>query len=160
MLMRSKLDGALASGWFGLGLTDAIRTRLGDLAVVTAYPTGTVILREGSQVDALGIVVDGRVAVRLAVPGRGSTTILTVDPGDLIGWSAIVPPYRSTSTVVALEATTIIAFAGPALRAALDADPVFAAAVLPRVLQTVARRLTATRTQLLDLFARSETEPW
>lgn len=160
MLTRSKLDGALASGWFGLGLTDAIRARLGDLAAVKAYPMGAVILHEGAQVDALGIVVDGLVAIRLHVPGRGNTTILTVDPGDLIGWSAIVPPHRSTSTVVALEATTIIEFAGPALRAALDADPAFAAAVLPRILQTVARRLTATRTQLLDLFARSETEPW
>ena len=29
-----------------------------------------------------------------------------------------------------------------------------------RVLEAVARRLGATRTQLLDLFARTEGEPW
>ena len=30
-------------------------------------------------------------------------TILTVEPGDIFGWSAIVPPHRATSTAVAIE---------------------------------------------------------
>jgi hypothetical protein len=37
---------------------------------------------------------------------------------------------------------------------------VLAAAVFRRVLDAVARRLEATRTQMLDLFARAEREPW
>ncbi len=160
MFTRTTLEEALASGWFGLGLPEATRSRLARLGRVASYPAGTVILREGADADALGIILDGRVAVRLQVPGRGSTTILTVEPGDLIGWSAVVPPHRSTSTVVALDATTVVEFPGPALRAEIDADPLFAAAIMPRVLGTVARRLTATRVQLLDLFARSDTEPW
>src|SRR3989304_1146259 len=45
-----------------------------------------------------GLARSGRVALRLHVPGRGQVTILTVEPGDIYGWSAIVPPYRSTST--------------------------------------------------------------
>ena len=113
-------------------------------------------MREGAAVDSLGVVVDGRLAIRLNVPGRGVVTVLTVEPGDFIGWSALVPPHRATSTVVALEPTTVVTFDGPALRAALDADPALAAAVLRRVLDAVARRLAATRTQLLDLFARAE----
>lgn len=160
MLTPSMLDGALSGGWFGAGLPDAVRARLAGLAELTRYPVGAIILREGASVDALGAVVEGRVALRLYVPGRGTETILTVEPGDLVGWSAVVPPYRATCTVVALEPTTIVSFNGPALRGALDADPVLAAAVLSRVLQAVVRRLAATRTQLLDLFARSEGEPW
>ena len=110
--------------------------------------------------DRSATVVDGRLAIRLKVPGRDVVTVLTVEPGDLIGWSALVPPHRATSTIVALEPTTVVAFDGSRLRAALEADPRLAAAVLPRVLDAVARRLTATRTQLLDLFARTEQEPW
>ncbi len=160
MLTRSTLDGALASGWFGAGLSPSIRVRLAALAGFTSYPAGAVVVREGARVDALGVVVDGRLAIRLHVPGRDVVTVLTVEPGDLIGWSALVPPYRSTSTVVALEPTTLMSFEGAALRAALDADPALAAAVLPRVLDAISRRLAATRTQLLDLFARAESEPW
>ena len=114
----------------------------------------------GPRVDALGFVVDGRVAVRLTVPGRGIVTILTVESGDFIGWSALVPPHRATSTVVALEPTTLVSFEGSALRAALGADPALAGALLQPVLEAVARRLGATRIQLLDLFARTDSEPW
>ena len=35
-------------------------------------PAGAIALREGSPVDSLGVVVDGRLAIRLAVPGRGA----------------------------------------------------------------------------------------
>ncbi len=160
MLTPSMLDGALAGGWFGAGLPESVRARLASLGELTTYPVGATILREGAEVDTLGVVVEGRVAIRLYVPGRGMQTVLTVETGDLIGWSSLVPPHRSTSTVIALEPTTILNFHGLALRGAMDADPVLAAAILSRVLQAVARRLTATRTQLLDLFARSEGEPW
>lgn len=160
MITPSMLDGALAGGWFGAGLTEAVRQRLAGIAGQTTYPVGATILREGAAVDTLGVVVEGRVAIRLYVPGRGMQTILTVETGDLVGWSSVVPPHRSTSTVIALEPTTLVTFHGPALRGAMEADPVLAAAVMSRILQAVVRRLTATRTQLLDLFAKSEGEPW
>ncbi len=160
MVMHSAIDGALASGWFGAGLPEAARTRLADLAELTSYPAGAVVIREGAPVDSFGVVVDGRLAIRLNVPGRDVVTVLTVEPGDFIGWSALVPPHRATSTIVALEPTTVVTFEGPALRAELDADPALAALVLRGVLDAVARRLAATRTQLLDLFARAEHEPW
>lgn len=160
MHTRSMFDGALASGWFGAGLPDSARTRLADLAELTSYPAGAVVLHEGGPVDSLGVVVDGRLAIRLNVPGREVVTVLTVEQGDFIGWSALVPPHRATSTIVAIEPTTVVTFEGSALRAALDADPILAAAVLPQVLEAVARRLAATRTQLLDLFARGEQQPW
>ena len=111
--------------------------------------------------DSFGVVVDGRLAIRLAVPGREAVTVLTVEPGDCIGWSALVPPHRATSTVVALEPTTVVTFEG--------LDPPERHRRGPgswprrscwRVLDAVSRRLTATRTQLLDLFARTDQDPW
>ncbi|HEX6869168.1 MAG TPA: cyclic nucleotide-binding domain-containing protein [Candidatus Limnocylindrales bacterium] len=160
MTVDPTLDRALASGWFGASLPDAARRRLASLAVMTSVPLGATVIREGAAVDALGVVVEGRLAIRLAVPGRDVVTVLTIEPGDLVGWSALVPPYRATSTIVALEPTTIVTFPGERLRPAMDVEPALAVVVLRGVLEAVARRLAATRTQLLDLFARSETEPW
>ncbi len=160
MFTREMLDSALASGWFGAGLPGPARDRLAELAHLGSYPTGEVVIHEGQPVDSFGVVVEGRLAVRLNVPGRSTVTALTIEPGDIVGWSALVPPHRATSTVVALEPTTVVAFDGSSLRSELDADPALAAAVTWRVLDAVARRLEATRTQLLDLFARVEHEPW
>jgi CRP-like cAMP-binding protein len=157
---RAAIGTALRGTWFVAGLEDAALDRLAGMARRRTAAAGEIVLGEGSRSDELGVVVSGRLALRMLVPERGMTTILTVEPGDLYGWSAIVPPNRATSTVVAVEAAELIAFDGMALRVALAADHDLAAAVYPRVLQAVSRRLEATRLQLLDLFAQHEAGPW
>lgn len=146
--------------WFGSELPADIRERLGELATVRRYEAGTEMFREGEEAREFGIVRAGRVALRVLVPERGMVTILTVEPGDVIGWSALVAPYRSTSTAEALEPVEVVTFDGAALRGVLRADARLASVVYPRLLQAVARRLVGTRYQLLDLFASQENAPW
>jgi CRP-like cAMP-binding protein len=157
---RAALAATLRGTWFAAGLDDVTLDRLAALAHRREAAVGEVILSEGGRSDELGVVVSGRLALRMLVPERGMTTILTVEPGDLYGWSAIVPPNRSTSTVTVVEAAELVAFEGMPLRMALAAEPTLAAAVYPRVLQAVSRRLEATRLQLLDLFAQTTQGPW
>ncbi len=157
---QATLVATLASTWFATGLAPAVSARLAALARPVSAPAGTVILREGEGTDLLGVVITGRVALRTLVPERGEATILTVEPGDIYGWSALVPPYRATSTAVAIEPLEAIVFPGTALRAALHEDPALAAALYPRVLLAVSRRLTATRLQLLDLYAAEQVRSW
>ncbi len=147
---------ALDSTWFGAGLPVETQTRLAGIGHIEHITAGTELLREGEIAEEFGVVLAGRLALRMLVPERGMVTILTVEPGDIIGWSAIVPPHRSTSTVVAIEPIEALMFDGAELRAALRVDHVLAATLYPRVLQAVSRRLSATRLQLLDLFARDE----
>ena len=151
---------ALAGSPFLNGLSGAERRRLAELARPLDVRPGIVLLREGTETTDLGIVRTGRVALRLAVPMRGLVTILTVEPGDLFGWSALIPPYRATSTAVAIEPTTGVVFPAGALREVLAFDEELALALYPRVMRIVARRLEATRVQLLDLFARDAGTPW
>ena len=99
----ARIVATLASTWFASGLDPAIQTRLAALARPYEAQPGTELFREGDPSDRLGVVVSGRVALRTLVPERGDVTILTVEPGDIYGWSAIVPPYRATSTAIAIE---------------------------------------------------------
>ena len=87
-------------------------------------------------------------------------TILTVEPGDIVGWSAIVPPFRATSSAVALTPVELALFDGRRLREHLERDQQLAAGFYPLVLRAVARRLEGTRLQLLDLFTQRWVEPW
>lgn len=151
---------SLAATWFGSRLPEAARARLGPHLRIAEYEAGTEILREGEPTRSLGIVRGGRVALRLRVPERGPTTILTVEPGDVVGWSAVVPPHRATSTIVALLPTELLLIDGAALRGELSADAELAAPVYLSLLEALARRLTGTRLQLLDLFTIPGSEPW
>lgn len=151
---------SLAGTWFGSRLPAAARERLVPHLQITEYDAGAEILHEGEPMDHLGIVLTGRVALRLRVPERGPTTILTVEPGDVIGWSAVIPPHRASDTAVALLPTELLLIDAAVLRAELAADPELAAPVYLSLLEALARRLTGTRLQLLDLFTMTGSEPW
>jgi CRP/FNR family transcriptional regulator, cyclic AMP receptor protein len=149
----------LHATWFAADLAPDACGRLAALGQVIDFPEGAVVLREGALCEALGVVVSGRIALRLSLPGGEDRTILTVHPGDVFGWSAVLPHPVSSSTAVAVMPTTAVSFEGERLKSALASDCDLAAAIYSRLLITVARRLTATRVQLLDLY-RPGNQPW
>lgn len=125
------------------------------------FPAGAVVLREGADTPFLGFIETGRVALRLRVPERGEAlTIVTIEPGEILGWSAVVEPFRATVDAVATEATHLVALDAAALRTALATDRELAAGLLPLVLESLSARLTSSWSQLLDLFSTGGTEPW
>ena len=110
----ASLVALLSTTWFAAGLSPEAQLSLARLARRYQVPAGTTLLAEGAAVSELGIVLSGRVSVRTLVPERGLVTILTVEPGDIFAKSALVPPYRSTATVVALQDVDVIALDGSA----------------------------------------------
>jgi CRP-like cAMP-binding protein len=145
---------------FLAGLGRAEQRRVAEIALIATFEPGRVLLREGEPTTHLGIVRSGRVALRAHVPGRGAVTVLTVEAGDILGWSAVVPPYRATLTAIVVEPTEALLFQAHALREALERDDELAAALYPLLLRSVARRLEATRLQLLDLFGTGAEGSW
>lgn len=160
MAQMGDAQDVLDVGWFDPQMAEPERTRLAALARVAAFPTGHVFVREGDAAADLGIVLSGRIALRLHVPGRPPLTVLTVEAGDVFLWSAVVPPYRASSTLVAVEPVEAILFDAASLRQALADDPQLASIVYPRLLRALARRLAATRLQLLDLFSQEAPPTW
>ena len=157
---QASLIAVLNSTRFASGLEPAVQTRLAALSRMVTADSGQELFREGDESEGLGIVIRGRIALRTYVGERGDLTILTVEPGDIYLWSALVPPYRATSSGVVIEPLEAITFPGPALRVALREDPALAQAIYPRALIAVERRLNATRAQLMDMFASKEVHAW
>ena len=141
-------------------LSPGSRTRLAAIAGHAAFATGEIVLHDGAPTPFLGLVESGRIGLRLTVPERGDQTVVTIEPGELVGWSAVVPPYRATTQAVALVPTRIETFEARALRDALASDRELAAELLPILLACVSDRLTTSWQQLLDLFAAGPPEPW
>jgi CRP-like cAMP-binding protein len=141
-------------------LPPATRDRLLGLLTRRELDSGATFMHEGDVTKSMSIIVRGRVALRLRVPERGAVTILTLDPGDIVGWSAIVAPYRATTSATTLEPTELATFGAEELREILAGDAEVAAAFLPRVMEAIAARVAATRDQLLDLFRGAEVDPW
>lgn len=157
--MTTTPSALLSRTWFAADMPADVCRRMAAIGEITDYPGGAIVVQEGVPCRSLGVVLSGRIALRLAVPGAGERTIITVDEGDVFGWSALLPASVATSTGVTLVPTQVLLFERERLAAALAADTDLAAVVYQRVLLAMARRLQATRLQLLDLY-RAGSEPW
>ena len=116
-------------------------------------PDGELLGREGAVADVCYLVRRGRVGLEAQVPGSGSVRFLTVGPGELVGWSWLIPPHRWTADARAEGEVHAVALDGACLRRHCTEDPALGERLALRMAQVVAERLAATRLQLLDLYA-------
>jgi CRP-like cAMP-binding protein len=124
------------------------------IASKAVWPAGTEIFREGEHNEHIYLICHGQVALDISVPMRGRATILTLSEGEVFGWSAVLPVVKiRTASARAVHDTLAVAFDGPALLAACEQDHELGYHVFRRLTNVVAARLTATRIQLLDMYA-------
>jgi CRP-like cAMP-binding protein len=133
----------------------ALRRLLVPMAHLLDFTPSSVVFREGAPADALYLVSTGSVALEVHVPVRGNIRILTVGPGELLGWSAVLGNATMTATARALEPARLIAFPAAQLRDACSANHELGYHLMRQLASTLSSRLTATRLQLLDAFAES-----
>ena len=113
---------------------------------------GQYLCREGDPADRFFVVRRGRVAIEVHGPSAGTLVLDTADEGDVVGWSWLVPPYRSTFDARAAEATGVVAFDGACLRGKCEQDPRLGYELMQRVSKVMNGRLVAAQVRLLDLY--------
>lgn len=135
------------------GLSEAVIRQLADLAELRRYTADEVLFHEGACCTELFLLQQGKVQLRMRVPGPGSIPIMTLGPGQLVAWSAVVGTGEMTTSAVALEKTEVLVISGAKLKELCKQDHDFGYRIMERLAGALARRLVATRLQLLDLFA-------
>ena len=111
-----------------------------------------VLFREGEQADNFYLVRHGVVSIEMFVPGRTTTTIETIEAGEIIGWSWLFPPYRWHFDGRALGPVRATSFDGACIRGKCEADPALGYALMTRFAQVLMERLQWTRLRLLDVY--------
>lgn len=127
--------------------------KLANLACEVSFAENQILFREADIGEFVYLIDEGQVALDIRVPGRGRATILTVGPGQMLGWSALFPSGHKTAGARAVKPTRAIALNAAQLREAMQEDHELGCAMLWRVAEVIAGRLKATRLQLLDIFA-------
>lgn len=117
-----------------------------------AFPEGRLIVAEGDQADTFLLVRRGRVALELHTPSRGPVVVETIEPGEVVGWSWLFPPYRWHLAVRAVDDVGAISFDGSCLRTRIEDDPVLGFDLMQRFARLAIDRLEATQLRLLDVY--------
>jgi|SRR4030065_1373613 CRP-like cAMP-binding protein len=154
MTNQQELVSALqAISWFEVMTTEHFNKMVG-ISKIVKFESGQSIFHEGDKEDYLYIVLEGRVAIEISIPGRGRIRILTADPMDVVGWSSVTPVVRQrTAGARAVFPSRLLALDANNLRRLCDEDHSLGYYVMRRLANVVAGRLLTTRLQLLDMFA-------
>jgi CRP/FNR family transcriptional regulator, cyclic AMP receptor protein len=134
------------------GLSKQQRQQLKSLGRIEHYEPDAVIFTEGTEARKFYLVEEGRVAVESQVARGMRFPISIVYPGQAFGWSALVPPYMYTATVMALSGTRVISIDQEALLAMIRADPALGFIIMQNVACIVASRLRTVELALAGLF--------
>ncbi len=113
-------------------------------------PTGTILHREGDVASTLYWVESGEIGLRVDTGGR-STLVMTVRPGDLLGWAALQPMATSLTTARAMSDVRLIAMPAERFVDLLASGSPGARPILRRLFGLAAAHLDGTRRQLLRL---------
>jgi CRP-like cAMP-binding protein len=94
------------------GLPAADAAAIVALGTPIALPAGAVLFGLGAPADCLYVIRRGRVALSLPmqIGGRDQDVVIEEhEPGETLGWSALVPPHRFTLRASAPLATEVLA---------------------------------------------------
>lgn len=145
------LEPIIAQHPFLQGLEPQYLSLIVGCASNVRFKSGQFLFREGEEANQFYMVREGKVALQIST-ARQPIIIQTVDKGEVLGWSWLVPPYRWRFDARALELTRAIALDGRCLRRKSEEDHNFGYELLRRFSTIIVERLEATRLQLLDVY--------
>ena len=114
-----------------------------------------IIFKEGKPANNFYLIREGLVAIDIPIGQHNPITIQTIQGGDMLGWSWLIPPHEARFTCRAVEDTRVIAFDGVCLRGKCENNHDLGYELLMRLTTVATKRLEAARLQLIGLHDRN-----
>ncbi|HVX67979.1 MAG TPA: cyclic nucleotide-binding domain-containing protein [Bryobacteraceae bacterium] len=126
------------------GLSQDEARQLRALGSHRSLAGGARLFQLGERAEHLFLVERGRIKLTLPMRIRDRDEEVLVEergPGQTVGWSALIPPYRFTLTGIALLETDVLALSREALGAHFAAFPAVGYAVSLNLAAVIGQRL-------------------
>jgi CRP/FNR family transcriptional regulator, cyclic AMP receptor protein len=117
------------------------------------FDDGAYVFREGEEANRFYVIRRGKVALEISAPQREPIVVQTLEAGDVLGWSWLVPPYRWRFHARALETMVAIAVDGKCIRMKCEQNHDLGYELMKRIAAVMQQRLEATLFQVLDVYA-------
>jgi len=141
------------------GLPAAEAEQVLALGTRMIVPSGTSLFQLGDPADRLFLVERGRIKLTLPMRVRGREEDIFVEergPGQAVGWSALIPPYRFTlSATAVLRDADVITLPREALLNQFSANPAVGQKIALNLAVVVGHRLQLFQTMWLREMQRT-----
>jgi CRP-like cAMP-binding protein len=119
-----------------------------QIADEEAVPAGTQMFSEGDPADTLNIILQGEVEIQYVLGSGERRTVDTLVDGDILGWSAMIEPYKYTAVCTTKKDTKLVAIQAQKLRDLCEQDPLLGYRLTNQIAKLLAHRLEGARVQL------------
>lgn len=153
MTQFDDIKSMLAEAPFFQGLDDSLLAEIAGCATVERFEAGSTVIRDGQPASKFHLIRHGTVAIELAAAPAGRLTLQTLQEGDILGWSWLMPRKAWGFDGRAVTLVRTISIDAPRLLEKMDRNHELGYQVLRRMVGVMATRLTAARMQMLDLYA-------
>ena len=147
-----EMERELQSYGFFTAMDEATRDLIAGCARNVVFNKGEFIYREGDPANEFYVIRHGTVALEVHVPGRDALVIETLEEGEILGWSWLVPPYRSRFDARAVGLVRVICFDAVCLRDKIERDHEVGYQFYRQFVNVMTDRLVAARMQVIDMY--------
>ena len=130
--------------------SDAVLDLFAEHASERSLETNEVLFGNADPANHFYFVQEGGITIEVPAIEGPSLEIQCLEPGQVLGWSWLIPPYRWSFQARANAPTRLITFDGEAIRKRCDADEAIGYAVLKRFASLMSERLDAARRRMMD----------
>jgi CRP-like cAMP-binding protein len=141
---------ALGDHPFFRSMRPELLAKLASCAQWVTVTAGQHLGREQDSAQAFYLIRSGRVAIEVQAAERSPVRLQTLGPGEIVGWSWLVPPHRWQFDALVVDAVQLLVLDAVRLRRLCEEDTELGYQLLQRLVRVVAHRLAATRRQLLS----------
>ena len=134
------------------GLEPEYLALLAGCAANVRFREGSFMFREGEPAEQCFLIREGKMALEIDAPGRGSIIVQTLGAGDVTGFSWLLEPHQWEFDGRAVEPVRALALDGTCLRGKCADDPRLGFELTQLFARLAIRRLQATRLRLLDVY--------
>jgi CRP/FNR family transcriptional regulator, cyclic AMP receptor protein len=137
------------------GLEPEYLSLLAGCAKNVRFRAGSFMFREGEAADQCFLIREGKMALEIVAPGRGSIILQTLAAGDVAGFSWLLEPHQWQFDGRVVEPVRAVALDGVCLRGKCADDPRMGFELMQLVARLAVQRLQATRLRLLDVYGNA-----
>lgn len=125
-------------------------------AVFESFKPEQELFLQGTPARKFFLLTEGRVVVNIFTAEKEPIVIQTTGAGEVLGWSWLIPPYEWLFDASAVVETRAVVIDAEWLRNECEKDHHLGYEVMKGMSQVIARRLYATRKQLLEYYGSSD----
>ena len=130
--------------------TDEQLKKFISISSLQKFKVKDILFEQYDELTDVFILLSGCLSLGISLPKEKRIHLGTLEEGQLFSWSAVFKPYISTAWVMATCPTKVLAIDSKKLNLEFEKDCGFGMKTMTKIAQTLSRRLSDTRFQLMN----------